>query len=351
MTTQALTFVDVDALEVAPRRVSSSVARGSHTSTAARESARAAMGSRKVLVVDRDADFGARIVHALRGEDVEVTWCSPADDVLAAVFENRPDLVLVHTPHRDAAALAACARIRQSDSACTRTVIAYGAGSAVDDAVGRALAAGADDYLADVRPGRELRARVVAQLRHVSERERLRWARDRRTSLRQLAGTDPLTGIASRPAVVRALDRAIGDDESVRLFLLAVGGLRRLNATRGHPSGDLLLRRVARALSAATPPEGTAGRWGGTVFALVLPGQAATSLEDLGERLRSAVCEVVLPPPDEALRATASVGAASRSAGDAGRAGDRLIAAAEAALHFWKHTRCERVHPSATVGV
>ena len=56
------------------------------------------------------------------------------------------------------------------------------------------------------------------------------------------------------------------------LAMLNLNGLKAINDSGKYASGDAHLVRVARALEAALPEGGSAGRWGGDEFALLLPG-------------------------------------------------------------------------------
>ncbi|HXN32110.1 MAG TPA: diguanylate cyclase [Polyangiaceae bacterium] len=296
------------------------------------------VGPRRILVVDRDNELAARVARALRTDGLEVTCCAPSDDVLACVLSARPDVILVHTRQGDQQALVACCQLHEFDAARTRTVIAYTAGDAKEDVVVHALHSGADDYIADVGREGELRARVSAQLRHLRDREVMRWARAQRSSLRDLANTDPLTGLANRRAIERVLHFALGTGKGVTLVLVDLDHFKQINDTFGHPAGDLVLRRVARSLHRVAPGGGLAARWGGEEFAIVAPvSDGALTCPDhaarLGERFREAVEDIVLQEIDGTPKITASVGVAEWGGAGARQSSDRLIAAADAALY------------------
>ncbi len=295
----------------------------------------APVASRGVLIVDEDPALGAGLVRLLRAEGFDATWCAPNEDLLASVFAARPDVILLRVPRHDDRSLAACRQLRQLDAARARAVIAYGTGDD-DEGAERALASGADDYVADVGRARELRARIAGQMRHLRDREVMRWARAQRSSLRDLAYTDPLTGLANRRGVARALERALGARGPVALALVDLDHFKRMNDTYGHPAGDAVLRRVSRALSAAGPLDATAGRWGGEEFALVFPREGAGSAARLGERVRRAVAEIVLCEIDGAPQVTASVGVAAWNGHGAAPSSSTLISAADRALYASK---------------
>jgi diguanylate cyclase (GGDEF)-like protein len=205
-----------------------------------------------------------------------------------------------------------------------------------------------DDYIADAGRGRELRARVEGQLRHLRNREIQQWASTQRTSLRTMAHTDALTGVANRRGISRALERLLASGEALTLIFVDLDHFKRINDTYGHAAGDLVLRHAARALWSAASPGDIAGRWGGEEFAIVLRASREVGAEafELGERFRRSVADISVCEVDESLRVTASVGVTGwNGAGEAPTAAD-LFRAADDALYRAKREGRNRVHTS-----
>jgi diguanylate cyclase (GGDEF)-like protein len=124
--------------------------------------------------------------------------------------------------------------------------------------------------------------------------------------------------------------------------LVDLDHFKRINDTFGHPTGDLVLRRVARSLHGAAPLGGVAGRWGGEEFAIVVPAGVGVSLSleqaaTIGERFREAVGSTALREIEGAQQVTASVGVTAWSGGGAQQSSGRIIAAADAALYQSKN--------------
>ena len=135
------------------------------------------------------------------------------------------------------------------------------------------------------------------------------------------AVSDPLTGLGNRRALSAALDRAV-TSESARhaLVLFDLDGFKTYNDTFGHPAGDALLERSARALSTARHG-GSAYRMGGDEFCLLAPlaegapragAQAiaeigADALHAKGEFFEIGSSYGVVVVPDEARTATDAI--------------------------------------------
>ncbi|MFD5320988.1 diguanylate cyclase domain-containing protein [Streptomyces sp. NPDC127098] len=108
---------------------------------------------------------------------------------------------------------------------------------------------------------------------------------ERLAEARRLAFTDPLTGLANRRAVEIRLDEALerhrATGEVVSLVVCDVNGLKKVNDTFGHATGDRLLERFGSVLSrcGAALPGALAARLGGDEFCLLAVGVDAATVE------------------------------------------------------------------------
>jgi diguanylate cyclase (GGDEF)-like protein len=332
-------YLETTALGFTYPRVSLSVRSGSKPETMPPPPAR----PRRVLVVQDDRPARTHLEAALRSEGLETTGCALDDDVLAAAA--RADVVLLF-PSADGAPLETCRRLQAFDTARTRAILVCGGRTDNEEAAVLAFDAGADDYVTDTTRVRELAARVKTQMKHLRDREVMLWARAQRSSLRDLAHTDSLTGIANRRAVTRAIEKALAAGDAIAVVLVDLDHFKAINDTYGHPAGDLALKRVARALDLATPTGGLSARWGGEEFAIVVRGELEGEPERLGERIRRAVSEVVLFELAQPPRITASIGVARWDGTGVAPLSSELVAAADGALYDSKRAGRNRVSTS-----
>jgi diguanylate cyclase (GGDEF)-like protein len=92
---------------------------------------------------------------------------------------------------------------------------------------------------------------------------------------RYLAVSDPMTGLGNYRKIIDTLDAEIRRSDrtgrSFALLLLDLDGLKKINDTYGHLTGDRAICRLANVLKVHCRATDTAGRYGGDEFALIIP--------------------------------------------------------------------------------
>ncbi|MFD0638514.1 sensor domain-containing diguanylate cyclase [Catenulispora yoronensis] len=116
---------------------------------------------------------------------------------------------------------------------------------------------------------------------------------DRQEYLERLAYTDELTGLANRRAIEVGLDEAMELHRltglPVGLIVCDVNGLKQVNDTAGHDTGDAVLEQLAGHLSAVagSVSGALAARIGGDEFSILVVGQPSATVDRLAEELAS----------------------------------------------------------------
>lgn len=169
--------------------------------------------------------------------------------------------------------------------------------------------------------------------------------RRQRDALKQLAETDPLTGLANRRAALLRLEsellRRRAEGASFGLIFVDIDRFKQINDSHGHAAGDRVLVAVAGLLRQLVRASDTVARLGGEEFLLILPGADAGTCERLAERVRERVASLALAGGEgQALRCTASLGVVD---GEAGETADALLHAADQAMYAAKKAGRNRV--------
>ncbi|MEV4709638.1 bifunctional diguanylate cyclase/phosphodiesterase [Actinoplanes sp. NPDC049316] len=162
--------------------------------------------------------------------------------------------------------------------------------------------------------------------------------RQREAHFRELAHTDPLTGLANRRGLVRALREPASRQRPRTLIGLDLDGFKNVNDMRGHDVGDAVLAEVGNRLRANLRTGDVAARLGGDEFAVLMwasPEEAMAA----GQRLLAVLCEPY-ETDEGSVFLSASVGvAASPAPGDTGE----LMRDADLALRYAKQRGKNRV--------
>ncbi len=119
--------------------------------------------------------------------------------------------------------------------------------------------------------------------------------------LRSMAETDALTGLYNRgktEEIIRGyLNEASDEKHPVSLIMVDIDHFKAVNDNYSHQTGDKVLKEMADILKnvADEYPEGSAGRWGGEEFFVVLPQKSDKEAMDIAETLRKRIEEHPFP--------------------------------------------------------
>jgi diguanylate cyclase (GGDEF)-like protein len=131
--------------------------------------------------------------------------------------------------------------------------------------------------------------------------------------VRQLAITDPLTGLYNRRHFFvlarREHERARRYGRKLALLMLDIDDFKRVNDTFGHAAGDRVLQGVGELCRTTMRLADVVARYGGEEIVALLPDSDQESAYQVAERLRSLLPEVGVAQP-ERPQITASIGVA-----------------------------------------
>ena len=163
--------------------------------------------------------------------------------------------------------------------------------------------------------------------------------------LREMAVTDPLTGLSNRLHFEQALEdeveRSHRYGSPLSLVMFDIDHFKAVNDTHGHEAGDDVLKTLATLASERLRRSDRLARWGGEEFLILAPGVGAGETATLAEKLRAAVSACDFGIGDAV---TASFGIAELGPGDSPK---HLIRRADDALYAAKENGRNRVESAA----
>jgi len=112
---------------------------------------------------------------------------------------------------------------------------------------------------------------------------------------RELANTDPLTGLPNRRGFLDRVERYIHENsagtEDVGFLIIDVDHFKQINDHFGHAAGDEVLNDVVTAARKAVPARVLIGRFGGEEFVAFFPASSLDEVIALSESIRVSVAQ------------------------------------------------------------
>lgn len=164
-------------------------------------------------------------------------------------------------------------------------------------------------------------------------------------TLRELASSDPLTGLRNRRAMEdliqyaeRRLQRSSG---SLSFIMCDLDRFKAINDAFGHATGDAVLQAAAQAMARSLRAADAISRWGGEEFLVMLADTDQAGAMRIAERMRREVEDLsVVSASGAPVQITMSVGVATLRAQETA---ERAIARADAAQYQGKRGGGNRV--------
>lgn len=298
-----------------------------------------------VLLVDDSQDIHDIVAARLRAEHVVLHHVYDRDEAVAALEEQRPDLILLDIDLPGTDGLTLCRELK-----CERE---YGAipiifltGTMDTPVKVQAFELGAVDYVTKPFDSIELRARVHAALRTKRYHD----------LLATRAQIDALTGLHNRSyfeeRFAEELAAAHRHGHYLSILMVDIDYFKRINDTHGHPFGDTVLRAVSDAFYDILRASDVVCRYGGEEFVIMLRETSAERAAEVAERLRKRFASLGLSRGGEEVPISASFGIAGTCLMENAEqiAGQELVHRADRALYAAKRAGRNRVEVAAEPG-
>jgi len=153
-----------------------------------------------------------------------------------------------------------------------------------------------------------------------------------------MATTDGLTGLLNHRTFQLRMDEALAAarryGRKCSLILTDIDHFKSVNDTWGHPTGDLVLKGVAKILKDKARDTDIVARYGGEEFAIVMPETDQKGAQAIAERIREAVSGETFQTEMGPLKVTLSLGIATFA--DDAKDKHGLVELADQCLYFAK---------------
>ena len=159
--------------------------------------------------------------------------------------------------------------------------------------------------------------------------------------IQDLVNLDPLTSLFNRfyldQRLQTDLDTCFEDNNPLSLIFLDLDRFKKVNDLRGHPTGDQVLRSVARLLRAnIRSQDGWIARYGGDEFVICLPAIDADTAHKIAERLRLVLAGEPLDCEGTDVRISCSIGVHTVTRGSEENTPEDLMKAADYKMYLAK---------------
>lgn len=150
---------------------------------------------------------------------------------------------------------------------------------------------------------------------------------------------DSLTGLYNHRYFIEQIQKLTKDlrSQMVSLIMINIDMFALFNEIYGHYAGDIVLQKVSEAIKFVNGDKGTVCRYGGDVFAIILPYIDARSAYELAEKIRERVEVTSMAKGDEITR-NITISSGICSAPTIASDDKDIISKATAALRYAKMT-------------
>jgi two-component system cell cycle response regulator len=241
-----------------------------------------------LAVEDSDKDF-KKIKEILENQaNIAVSRAVTQTDAIQRVASRSIDLIILSHELPDGESLDFM-KIMKEKGMEIPVVVIMGQGDEMMAA--KLIQAGVYDYINRVNVNK---ISLIGVVTSVMEKYRLK--KEVNLAIKQLtekSTKDKLTGVYNRRYFLEALEREVGRarryETALALCILDLDHFKQVNATHGHPAGDMVLSAMGKMLQASIRESDIAGRYGGEEFGIIFPHTDAGAAGIVSERFRDKV--------------------------------------------------------------
>jgi len=279
--------------------------------------------SYRVLAVDDEEEMTDYYRLILENAGMEVAVVNDPNQVLVAMVDFLPELVLMDIYMPDCSGLELAQMIRQQEAFVSLPIVYLSSESDKDRQL-KAMSIGADDFLTKPIDPDHLVGAVANRI----ERARV---------LRSYMVRDSLTGLLNHTKTKEQLDieiaRSARQETGLVFAIIDIDKFKLVNDTYGHPTGDRVIKGLSRLLQQRLRKVDIVGRIGGEEFGVILVDTDGENALNVLNKLRESYARIVHQSGGVEFSSSFSCGAAQFSDYDSAQA---MTEAADRALYAAK---------------
>lgn len=285
----------------------------------------------RVLIVEDSPALSAFYAFTLQQAGMVVETVNDPMCLLESLNDFMPELILMDMCMPEANGVELAKVIRQ-DEAFVSVPIVFLSGEQDRDKQFAAINLGVDDFL--TKP-------IQPQHLILSARSRI----ERYRVLHSFMVRDSLTGLLNHTKTKEQLDveftRAMRHNRPLAFAMVDLDYFKSVNDTYGHPTGDRVIKSLARLLRQRLRQSDIVGRFGGEEFAVILTETDAATALKLMDEIREGFARIRHRSDDEEFSITFSCGIATYPS--IATSASELNSMADKALYEAKHGGRDRV--------
>ncbi len=261
-----------------------SVPFGAGTGPSASDAVQAVDAAYRVLIVEDDRSQGLFAQTILRGAGIESNVVSEATEVMSALRQLKPDLVLMDL-HLERLTGTDLTSMIRSESDFAHIPIVFLTGDPDPERQFEVLEHGADDYLS-----KPVRPRLLIS----AVQSRIKRARALQQSRADTALRDPRSGLHQRQYVIDCINHALEQGSGGAVQLVEVQGAQRIHQSLGYAALELLMEQSGHIIG-RLGGEHPIARLNDDSFLVFVPDANASQLHALSLRLHEDASSHTLP--------------------------------------------------------
>ncbi|KAA3624314.1 MAG: response regulator [Proteobacteria bacterium] len=284
----------------------------------------------RVLVVDDSPSLSAFFSEVLERAGIRTKMVNDPLFTLDEIAEFRPELILMDVYMPLCSGIELAAIIRQQASSLGTPIVFLSSETSLDHQI-NALKAGGDEFLTKPILPEHLVTVCLSRLTRARETRRLITQDSLTGALNHTAGTEHLN---------TEMVRTAREGQVLSAAMIDIDDFKSINDRFGHPTGDRVIRTLARLLRQRLRRSDAVSRYGGEEFLVILPDTDADSARAILDETRVEFSKIRFQHTAGVFTSTFSGGVGDTSSN---RSASALTKAADDALYRAKRSGKNRL--------